>query len=256
MASRGKAAAGGKPAAAAGGGGAGGVRLARELRDVTPAQFDVSGVQAVPVVEGVLTHLKGTIKGPMDSPYTGGIFLLDVIIPAEYPFAPPVIKFETKIWHPNISSVTGAICLDILKKGSGSAWTPALTVKTALLSISALLTAPEPTDPQDAVVAGQYLKDKKEWEATARFWTEMHAMPGGSGGAAAAAAGSGTAATGAASSTAAKPAAAPAAAAAKPDPPNVVALVGMGFDRAAVIAALTAKGNNLEAAMEKLLSEA
>ena len=25
------------------------------------------------------------------------------------------VKFVTKIWHPNISSVTGAICLDILK---------------------------------------------------------------------------------------------------------------------------------------------
>lgn len=25
------------------------------------------------------------------------------------------VRFITKIWHPNISSVTGAICLDILK---------------------------------------------------------------------------------------------------------------------------------------------
>ena len=25
------------------------------------------------------------------------------------------VQFVTKIWHPNISSVTGAICLDILK---------------------------------------------------------------------------------------------------------------------------------------------
>ena len=25
------------------------------------------------------------------------------------------VKFLTRIWHPNISSVTGAICLDILK---------------------------------------------------------------------------------------------------------------------------------------------
>jgi len=48
------------------------------------------------------------------------------------------------VWHPNISSQTGAICLDILK----DQWSPALTIKTALLSLQALLSAPEPSDPQ------------------------------------------------------------------------------------------------------------
>ena len=52
------------------------------------------------------------------------------------------------VWHPNVSSVTGAICLDILK----DQWSPALTLKTALLSLQALLCAPEPNDPQDAEV--------------------------------------------------------------------------------------------------------
>lgn len=53
--------------------------------------------------------------------------------------------------HPNISSQSGAICLDILK----DQWSPALTLKTALLSVQALLSAPAPDDPQDAVVAQQ-----------------------------------------------------------------------------------------------------
>ena len=55
--------------------------------------------------------------------------------------------------HPNISSQSGAICLDILK----DQWSPALTLKTALLSVQALLSAPQPDDPQDAVVAQQVL---------------------------------------------------------------------------------------------------
>ena len=50
-----------------------------------------------------------------------------------------------------MSSQNGAICLDILK----DQWSPALTLKTALLSLQALLSTPEPDDPQDAVVAQQ-----------------------------------------------------------------------------------------------------
>jgi len=45
----------------------------------------------------------------------GGRFRLDILIPPTYPFSPPKVKFLTKIWHPNVSSQTGMICLDILK---------------------------------------------------------------------------------------------------------------------------------------------
>ena len=83
------------------------------------------------------------------------------------------MKFETKIWHPNISSQTGAICLDILK----DEWSPALTIRTALLSLQALLCAPEPNDPQDAVVAGQYKTDKKTYIKHAKEWVEKYASP-------------------------------------------------------------------------------
>ena len=83
------------------------------------------------------------------------------------------MKFETRIWHPNISSQTGAICLDILK----DEWSPALTIRTALLSLQALLCAPEPNDPQDAVVAGEYKSDIKLYKKHAKEWVEKYASP-------------------------------------------------------------------------------
>lgn len=82
------------------------------------------------------------------------------------------MKFETKLWHPNVSSQTGAICLDILK----NEWTPALTIRTALISLQALLCAPEPDDPQDAVVANQYKSDIKRFEAQAKAWVQEYAL--------------------------------------------------------------------------------
>ena len=88
------------------------------------------------------------------------------------------MKYDTKIWHPNISSESGAICLDILK----NEWSPALTVRTALISLQALMSVPEPDDPQDAVVAKQYKENNPEYCTTAKFWTETYAsatsMPG------------------------------------------------------------------------------
>ena len=85
-------------------------RLAKELTEVGKDD-KTSGVKAVPVVAGDLRHLKGTIQGPVGTCYEGGVFEIDIQIPKQYPFEPPKMKFTTKIWHPNISSQTGAICL-------------------------------------------------------------------------------------------------------------------------------------------------
>lgn len=130
----------------------------------------ISGV-SIEVHGDSLTHLSGTITGPVATPYEGGIFHIDIRLPDGYPFEPPKMQFVTKVWHPNISSQNGAICLDILK----DQWSPALTLKTALLSLQALLSAPEPDDPQDAVVAQQYLRDYPTFLGTARYWTEAFA---------------------------------------------------------------------------------
>lgn len=79
----------------------------------------------------------------------------------------------------------GAICLDTLKQG----WTPVLGIKTALLSLQSLLAAPEPKDPQDAVVASQMISRPEDFKHKAREWAIKYAgapaydFSGGSGGA-------------------------------------------------------------------------
>lgn len=119
-----------------------------------------------------ISHWRGRIKGPLDTPYEGGVFFLDINIPPDYPYNPPKISFVTKIWHPNVSSQTGAICLDILKHE----WSPALSIRTALLSIQAMLGDPVPTDPQDAEVAKMLMENPELFQRTARHWTETFAM--------------------------------------------------------------------------------
>ena len=69
--------------------------------------------------------------GPADSPYSGGVFFSLIHFPPDYPFKPPKVQFQTKLYHPNVNS-QGSICLDILKEQ----WSPALTISK--VGVSAL----------------------------------------------------------------------------------------------------------------------
>jgi len=51
----------------------------------------------------------------------------------------------------------------------------AMTLRTVLLSLQALLSAAEPDDPQDAVVARQYKEQRKVFWQTAKHWTNIYA---------------------------------------------------------------------------------
>ncbi|KAI1729165.1 ubiquitin-conjugating enzyme domain-containing protein [Ditylenchus destructor] len=151
------------------------VRMQKECKEIiTSNELLENGVTIEPMNES-LNVITGRIKGPPDSPYEDGCFTLDIKIPHEYPFKPPKVKFMTKIWHPNISSQTGAVCLDILK----DQWAASMTLRTVLLSLQSLLALPEPMDPQDAVVAKQCLSDAALFQNTARFWSQHYAKSPG-----------------------------------------------------------------------------
>ena len=143
-------------------------RIQKELADFN--KDPPANCSAGPVNDNDMFHWQATIMGPGDSPYQGGVFFLNIHFPTDYPFKPPKCTFTTKIYHPNINS-NGSICLDILK----DQWSPALTIGKVLLSISSLLTDPNPDDPLVPEIANVYKTNRAQYEATAKEWTKKYA---------------------------------------------------------------------------------
>ena len=142
-------------------------RINKELQDLS--KDPPSSCSAGPVGDD-LFHWQSTIMGPKDSPYENGIFFLNIHFPTDYPFKPPKVQFTTKIYHCNVNS-NGSICLDILQ----SQWSPALTISKVLLSLSSLMTDPNPSDPLVPEIAQLLQRDKAKHDATAREWVRKYA---------------------------------------------------------------------------------
>ena len=143
-------------------------RIQKELIDF--GRDPPANCSAGPTDESDQFHWQGTLMGPEDSPYAGGVFFLNIQFPPDYPFKPPKVNFTTKIYHPNINS-NGSICLDILK----DQWSPALTISKVLLSISSLLTDPNPDDPLVPEIANIFKTDTERYNTTAKEWTQKYA---------------------------------------------------------------------------------
>lgn len=149
------------------GGGGARKRIMKELSDL--GNDPPANASAGPIGDDVF-EWQGTLLGPPGTVYEGGVFFLDVRFPADYPFKPPKIQFTTHVYHPNINS-NGSICLDILK----DQWSPGLTISKVLLSISSLLSDPNPDDPLVPFVADEYRNQRALFDQKAREWTDKYA---------------------------------------------------------------------------------
>ena len=145
------------------------IRLKKELKELT--KNPVCNCYAEPT-DSTLMDWTSTIMGPIGTPYENGIFKLKMKFASSYPFTAPQVRFVTKIFHPNIDS-SGGICLDILKEK----WSPILGIEKILLSICSLLNDPNPADPLVKHAADLYTNNRPMFDAEARNWTALYAVP-------------------------------------------------------------------------------
>ena len=111
------------------------------------------------------------LKGPDDTPYAGGTFVLWIRFPEDFPLEAPEVRFSTPVHHCNINS-HGKVCHSIFDRN----WVADTTVRQVLDCVYGLLLVPEPDDPLDSVLALQYLSKREEYNAAAASLTRKHAL--------------------------------------------------------------------------------
>ena len=97
--------------------------------------------------------------------------MVDIRIPDDYPTDPPLVRFATKILHPNVDSENGNIRLDILAQK----WRPEMTILTVLTALYSLLVKPNLFYPQDIPTGFMYFQDFFEFRSKAILWTRAYA---------------------------------------------------------------------------------
>ncbi|CAD5213725.1 unnamed protein product [Bursaphelenchus okinawaensis] len=108
---------------------------------------------------------------PQKDPYSKGAFRIQVTFPAEYPFKPPKIVFNTQIYHPNVDE-KGQVCLGIVLPEN---WKPATKIVQVVHELLDLICEPELDHPLRSELAEEFRQDKKKFFKTAEDFTKKHA---------------------------------------------------------------------------------
>lgn len=144
-------------------------RLRSELKILRSDPPD--GIRVIPLDPPTYCHWQATIVGPVGSPYEGGMFFLYLQVPYSYPMCPPVVRFLTKIFHPNISR-HGDVGIDSIHYN----WSLALTLSKVLISVQSLLTDPYCEVCMEPDIGRLYMQDRSKFELIAQRWTWKYAM--------------------------------------------------------------------------------
>uniref|UniRef100_A0A6M2DIL1 E2 ubiquitin-conjugating enzyme n=1 Tax=Xenopsylla cheopis TaxID=163159 RepID=A0A6M2DIL1_XENCH len=140
----------------------------RLMRDFKRLQKEpLVGMTGAPSSDNIMVW-NAVIFGVEDTPFEDGTFKLILEFTEEYPHKPPLVRFVSKIFHPNVYG-DGRICLDILQKK----WSPTYDVSSILTSIQSLLGEPNPNSPANSIAAQLYKENRSEYEKHVRESVEL-----------------------------------------------------------------------------------
>ena len=147
-------------------------RLVKDLQKISGEED--SGINASPDQDN-LFKWTAFIEGPERTVWEGGLFELTLEFGEEYPTKPPMVKFMSKLFHPNVYA-DGRICLDSIYFAYSvlqNQWSPIYDVWAVLTSIRSLLGDPNPNSPANSQAANIYNTNKNEYERRVKQIVEM-----------------------------------------------------------------------------------
>lgn len=145
-------------------------RVQREMQDFkTTKAPSTDGVVELNVADGyedTMDRIHAVLMGPDETPFENLAFRVLINIPAAFPMEPPHIVFADVPFHPNISP-RGMICVSFLKPSGAQAWSPGMSLRSALIALRSLLADATPEDPLNADAASHWLfaKDVGRWDS-------------------------------------------------------------------------------------------
>lgn len=142
----------------------------RELRELSP-----SGVIKVgPSSPDNIFVWEAIVTGPPNTVWGKGQYKLILTFTDDYPFYRPSARFETPIFHPNVSRF-GNVCINILHD-----WRPSITIAQILNNIIYLLSHPNARDPYNGEAGQLYLTDPKAYDRKVEEYAANSANPSSS----------------------------------------------------------------------------